>query len=122
MSNTFKTAPSWVKLNRQTSLRVESHDHRHGDCDLQAPTKSSWQRRYRDTACLYDVNYYGYHGGFYPRGPARWLKGMLKEYNGSTRCTWRKDSVMMRKLDRHDLEDYDVVNPRARNSCLWDAF
>jgi hypothetical protein len=121
MSNTYKTKPSWVKINHPESAKTvrEHHDHRFGPCDIDKITDKTrpfyWQRW--EARCGYDVSYYGYHGGFYSRPPR--AKHIRNYYEGGNRAAWRKTSHDLRKLSREDVEDYDVKSYQNRHSALW---
>lgn len=125
MSKTYKTNPSWVKINnpRTSSEVIEVHDHTKTDCDIEKAHGSKrpfyWQDRYR--SCGYTVSYYGYHGGFYPR-PAKRSKYFRKMHEGIIRAGWRKAKHDLLKLDQDGVYDYDVRSYQHRHSALWDMF
>jgi hypothetical protein len=120
MSKTYKTRPVWVKLRKECPERIEYHDHLDGICNLEDwvanQTTSWWPRK-----CGYTVSYYGWNNGFFARGAARWLKSEVRIYHGSVRAGLRKDKHNLLKLSREDIEDYDVINPRARNGAQWNS-
>lgn len=123
MSKTDKTDPSWVKLLRPSPVRRTIHNHQHGICDLVPPRANYWRAPFHGgDYCYYTVSYYGWNNGFYGRGPARWLKAEVRQRHGATRAKLRKDVQEMLKLDSEGIEEYDVINPKARNSALWDWF
>lgn len=120
MSRTDKTDPSWVKLKYPSRVRRECHNHEKGICDLTEPTRGDWRAPYRGGEhCYYDVSYYGWNEGFYGRGAGRWFRAELAASNGANRAKLRKDLHEMLKLDFEGIEEYDVINPRARNAALW---
>lgn len=124
MSDTYKTKPSWVKINKpEHSYEVrERHDHRHGICDIDEAKGSKrpfyWQIRGR--YCGYDVSYYSWNGGFYARPP--YGRVYRHEYEGRMRAGWRKARQDMLKLSREDVEDYDVKSYQHRHSALWEMY
>lgn len=123
MSNTYKTKPSWVKINKPESSKEveERHDHRHGICDIDKAVGKYpfyWQRR--DGYCGYSVSYYSYHGGFYSRPPRG--RSYRQEHEGRMRAGWRKARQDMLKLNSDDIEDYDVKNYQHRHSALWEMY
>lgn len=121
MSKTFKTRPSWVKLQEPSDVRKERHNHTKGECDLALPTASNWRVPFRGGYyCYYTVNWYGYNNGFYGRGAARWLKAETRLRHGAARARLRRDKHEMLKLDREDMLDFDIVNPHDRHSATWD--
>jgi hypothetical protein len=120
MSRTHKTDPYWVKLSRPSRIRKEHHNHEKGICDLTEPTQGNWRVTFRrGKYCYYTVSYYGWNEGFYGRGAGSWFRAELAETNGSNRAKLRKDIHEMLKLDFEGIEEYDVINPRARNAALW---
>jgi hypothetical protein len=122
MSKTDKTDPSWVKLKKNTKLRREIHNHYLHDsvCDLREPTNNYWKAPFRGgDYCFYYVNFYGYNSGFYPR-TSKWLKSEISLRHGAARARLRRDVHEMLKLDREELIDYNIINPRDRHSATWD--
>lgn len=122
MSNTYKTKPNWVKINKPQSSREvrERHDHRHGECDIDKIEKERpfwWQN---GNSCGYDVSYYSYHGGFYSRPPHG--KEIRRLMEGEFRARWRAQRDEMLKLSREDIEDFDVKTYQHRHSALWEMF
>jgi hypothetical protein len=125
MSKTYKTHPTWVKINNPKTSKevVERHDHTDGVCDINNYDKTNpfyWQRRYLGFNCGDDVSYYGYHGGFY----ARPRRGRLyrQEHEGAMRAGWRKAKHDLLKLDKESVEDYDVKSYQHRHSALWEMY
>jgi hypothetical protein len=124
MSDTYKTKPDWVKINKPESAKAvsEHHDHRFGPCDIDEITDKTrpfyWQRW--DARCGYTVSYYGYHGGFFARPPRG--KEIRKTMEGMTRAAWRKAKHDLLKLDSDGIEDYDVKSYQHRHSALWEMY
>lgn len=122
MSKTYKTHPSWVKINHPRSSKEvkEHHDHRRGICDIAEATGDRpfyWQRW---DSCGYAISYYGYHGGFYAR-PRRG-RSYRQEHEGRMRAGWRKARQDMLKLTFDDIEDYDVISYQHRHAALWEMY
>lgn len=122
MSKTYKTHPTWVKINNPKSSREvsEYHDHRYHDCDIDEAVGDQpfyWQRR---GSCGYTVSYYSYHGGFYARPPRG--RSYRQEHEGRMRAGWRKARQDMLKLNSDDIEDYDVKSYQHRHSALWEMY
>lgn len=125
MSKTYKTDPAWVKALRKDSPEIrEYHDHTRHECDIDEFDEFDekdrvfyWQRR---GSCGYDVSYYGWHNGFYPRCSCGQFYRRAKE--GKMRAAWRKAKHEMLKLNREDLEDYDVKTYQHRHSALWEMY
>jgi hypothetical protein len=125
MSKTYKTHPTWVKINNPKTSKevVERHDHTNGVCDFDDRDPRQpfwWQSRWRQANCGLDVSYYGYHGGFYPRPPHGKYYRRLME--GRMRANLRKMKHDLLKLDRYDIEDYDVISHQHRHSALWEIY
>jgi hypothetical protein len=124
MSKTYKTNPTWVKINNPRTSKevVERHDHSNGVCDFDSldPKRPFWWQRWGFASCGYDVSYYGYHGGFYPRPPHGKEYRRLAE--GRMRASLRKMCHDLLKLDSEGIEDYDVISNQHRHSALWEMY
>lgn len=121
MSKTDKTNPSWVKALRKDSPEItEYHDHSQHACDIddvKGDRVFYWNRR---GSCGYNVSYYGWHNGFYPRPPRG--RSYRQEHEGRMRAALRKAKHDMLKLSRDDIEDYDIKSYQHRHSALWEMY
>jgi hypothetical protein len=118
MSDTDKTKPIWVQLYQNPQYRVEDHDHRHGECDLDANNI---------------VEGYSWHG----RGCNFWASNLGNQHiwqrcskaeqcyrdraNGHARTLLRKQLRELMKTSKEDLEDCEYQSFPHRHQALWDS-
>lgn len=118
MSDTDKTKPYRVKLAQNPEWRVEEHDHRNGQCELDSNNIDFWWKTRRQCG-------YGFRDSVSQRSwarPSRVEQAYRDQANGKTRTQLRKDMRNLVKSSREDIEDCEFLSYPHRHSAIWDAW
>lgn len=119
MSKTDKTRPGWVQMTdpENRGWLEESHDHRHGECDIHEADPTTWRGK---TSCTLWPSGIAYHSGIYPAATKviayyRW-KALRHE-----RTEWRRVARDLVKSSREEIYDNEHSATQHRRGAKWDA-